>query len=83
MKSPYTDSLAHTTYECKYHIVFAPQNICRFVKHMSHFLDTTNLEIPIMLLLNFHFLYILHIYRLDSSILMDSLGNYYNLLYNI
>ena len=23
MKSPYTDSLAHTTYECKYHIVFA------------------------------------------------------------
>ena len=22
MKSPYTDSLAHTTYECKYHIVF-------------------------------------------------------------
>ena len=25
MKSPYTDSLAHTTYECKYHIVFAPK----------------------------------------------------------
>ena len=24
MKSPYTDSLAHTTWECKYHIVFAP-----------------------------------------------------------
>ena len=23
MKSPYTDSLAHTTWECKYHIVFA------------------------------------------------------------
>ena len=23
MKSPYTDSLAHTTYECKYNIVFA------------------------------------------------------------
>ena len=23
MKSPYTDTLAHTTYECKYHIVFA------------------------------------------------------------
>ena len=23
MKSSYTDSLAHTTYECKYHIVFA------------------------------------------------------------
>ena len=40
-------------------------NNCRFVKHMSHFLDTTNVEIPIMLLLNFHFLYILHIYRLD------------------
>ena len=38
---------------------------CRFVKHMSHFLDTTNVEIPIMLLLNFHFLYILYIYRLD------------------
>ena len=25
MKSPYTDSLAHTTYECKCHIVFAPK----------------------------------------------------------
>ena len=25
MKSSYTDSLAHTTYECKYHIVFAPK----------------------------------------------------------
>lgn len=23
MKSPYTDSLTHTTWECKYHIVFA------------------------------------------------------------
>lgn len=23
MKSSYTDSLAHTTFECKYHIVFA------------------------------------------------------------
>ncbi len=23
MKSPYTNSLAHTTWECKYHIVFA------------------------------------------------------------
>ena len=25
MKSPYTDSLAHTTWECKYQIVFAPK----------------------------------------------------------
>lgn len=25
MKSPYTESLSHTTYECKYHIVFAPK----------------------------------------------------------
>ena len=25
MKSPYTDSLAHTIWECKYHIVFAPK----------------------------------------------------------
>lgn len=25
MKSPYTDSLAHITWECKYHIAFAPQ----------------------------------------------------------
>ena len=25
MKSSYTDSLAHTTLECKYHIVFAPK----------------------------------------------------------
>lgn len=25
MKSPYTDSLAHITYECKCHIVFAPK----------------------------------------------------------
>ena len=25
MKSPYTDSLAHITWECKYHIVFAPK----------------------------------------------------------
>lgn len=25
MKSPYTDSLTHTTWECKYHIVFAPK----------------------------------------------------------
>ena len=25
MKSPYTDSLSHTTFECKYHIVFAPK----------------------------------------------------------
>ena len=25
MKSPYTDSLAHTRWECKYHIVFAPK----------------------------------------------------------
>ena len=25
MKSPYTDSLAHTTWECKYHIVCAPK----------------------------------------------------------
>jgi len=32
---------------------------------MSHFLDTTIVEIPIMLLLNFHFLYILYIYYLD------------------
>ena len=24
-KSPYTDSLAHTTWECKYHVVFAPK----------------------------------------------------------
>lgn len=23
MKIPYTDSLEHTTYECKYHIVFS------------------------------------------------------------
>lgn len=26
MKSPYTDSLAHITWECKYHIVFAPKS---------------------------------------------------------
>ncbi len=25
MKSPYTDSLAHATRECKYHIVFVPK----------------------------------------------------------
>ena len=25
MKSPYTNSLAHITYKCKYHIVFAPK----------------------------------------------------------
>ena len=25
MKSPYTNSLSHTTWECKYHIVFAPK----------------------------------------------------------
>ena len=25
MKNPYADSLAHTTWECKYHIVFAPR----------------------------------------------------------
>lgn len=25
MKSSYTDSLAHTTWECKYHIVFVPK----------------------------------------------------------
>ena len=25
MRSSYTDSLAHTTFECKYHIVFAPK----------------------------------------------------------
>ena len=25
MKSLYTDNLAHTTFECKYHIVFAPK----------------------------------------------------------
>ena len=25
MKSPYTDSLAHTTWECKYYIVFIPK----------------------------------------------------------
>ena len=25
MKSSYTDSLSHTTWECKYHIVFAPK----------------------------------------------------------
>ena len=25
MKSPYTDSLAHTTWKYKYHIVFAPK----------------------------------------------------------
>ena len=25
MKSSYTDSLAHSTWECKYHIVFAPK----------------------------------------------------------
>lgn len=25
MKSPYTNSLAHTTWECKYHIVFTPK----------------------------------------------------------
>ena len=25
MKNSYTDSLAHTTWKCKYHIVFAPK----------------------------------------------------------
>lgn len=25
MKSSYTESLAHTTWECKYHMVFAPK----------------------------------------------------------
>lgn len=25
MKNTYTDSLAHSTWECKYHIVFAPK----------------------------------------------------------
>lgn len=25
MKSPYTDSLSHTTWECKYNIVFVPK----------------------------------------------------------
>lgn len=25
MKSPYTNSLSHTTWECKYHIVFSPK----------------------------------------------------------
>ena len=25
MKSPYTDSLVHTMFECKYYIVFAPK----------------------------------------------------------
>ena len=30
MKSPYTGSLVHTTYECKYHIVFAPKYSCSF-----------------------------------------------------
>ena len=25
MKNPYADSLSHTTWECKYHIVFAPK----------------------------------------------------------
>ncbi len=25
MKNSYTESLAHTTWECKYHIVFAPK----------------------------------------------------------
>ena len=25
MKNTYTESLSHTTYECKYHVVFAPK----------------------------------------------------------
>ena len=25
MNNPYSESLSHTTYECKYHIVFAPK----------------------------------------------------------
>lgn len=25
MKNPYSESLSHTTWECKYHIVFAPK----------------------------------------------------------
>ena len=25
MKKSYTESLSHTTYECKYHVVFAPK----------------------------------------------------------
>ncbi len=32
MKSSYTDSLAHTTFECKYHIVFAPKFRRKFRK---------------------------------------------------
>lgn len=33
MKSPYTDSLAHTTWEYKYHIVFAPKEGKKYMEH--------------------------------------------------
>ena len=33
MKSSYTNSLAHTTYECKYHIVFAQGNLIILQKY--------------------------------------------------
>lgn len=39
MKNSYTNSLAHTTWECKYHIVFAPKknhNISIIITHEDH-----------------------------------------------
>ena len=37
---------------------------CRFVKHMSHLFDITSVEIPVMIILNFNYLYILNIFLL-------------------
>mgnify|MGYP000953110369 CR=1 FL=1 len=42
---------------------------------MSHFLNTTIVEIPIMLLLNFHLLYILYIFDFVLVILIVLLKN--------
>ena len=38
---------------------------CRFVKHMSHFIEITRFEIPVFHFLNFNFLYIPNISLLD------------------
>lgn len=56
-------------FECIKNVILVHGNmstkkICRFVKHMSHLFDITSVEIPVMIILNFNYLYILNIFLL-------------------
>ncbi len=57
--------------------------VCRFVKHMSHFLKLILFEVPFYVNAILLYTYILPIFPLDLATLAVSLENYYILLSNI